>query len=138
MKTETLEYKDRDIRLLGYLAYDDKVSGKRPGVVVMPQVCGPGVHSRIKAERLAALGYVAFAADYYGNGRELDTLDEVVQLAHSLFNDTDAMRRRGLAASTSLPRSRRSIRRGSRRSDFAWAETFLSSSRARALHCAAL
>jgi hypothetical protein len=39
MKTERVEYKDRDVRLLGYLAYDDKVSGKRPGAIVMPQVC---------------------------------------------------------------------------------------------------
>jgi hypothetical protein len=31
MKTETVEYKDRDVRLLGYLAYDDKLDGKRPG-----------------------------------------------------------------------------------------------------------
>jgi hypothetical protein len=38
--------KDREVRLLGYLAYDDKVSGKRPGVIVIPQACGPGVHSR--------------------------------------------------------------------------------------------
>jgi dienelactone hydrolase len=98
MKTETIEYKDRDVRLLGYLAYDDKLSGKRPGVIVMPQACGPGVHSRTKAERLAAMGYVALAGDYYGNGRELDNLPEAVQLAHSLFGDTSALRRRGMAA----------------------------------------
>jgi dienelactone hydrolase len=67
MKTETVEYKDRDVRLLGYLAYDDKLDGKRPGVIIMPQVCGPGIHSRTKAERLAKLGYVAFAGDYYGH-----------------------------------------------------------------------
>jgi dienelactone hydrolase len=98
MKTETVEYKDRDVRLLGYLAYDDKLSGKRPGVIVMPQACGPGIHSRTKAERLAALGYVAFAGDYYGNGRELDNLIDAVQLAHSLFDDISVLRRRGMAA----------------------------------------
>jgi len=98
MKPETVEYKDRDVRLLGYLAYDDKISGKRPGVIVMPQACGPGVHSRTKAERLAALGYVAFTGDYYGNGRELDNLTDAVQLAHSLFDDISVMRRRGMAA----------------------------------------
>jgi dienelactone hydrolase len=98
MKTETVEYKDRDVRLLGYLAYDDKLSGKRPGVIVMPQACGPGIHSRTKAERLAALGYVAFAGDYYGNARELDNLIDAVQLAHSLFDDISVLRRRGMAA----------------------------------------
>ena len=37
MKTETVEYKDGDVTLRGYLAYDDKKSGKRPGVLVMPE-----------------------------------------------------------------------------------------------------
>jgi dienelactone hydrolase len=68
----------------------------------MPQVCGPGVHSRTKAERLAKLGYVAFAGDYYGHGRELNNLPDAVQLAHSLFDDTDALRRRGMAALNKL------------------------------------
>ena len=30
MKTETIEYKDGDVTLRGYLAYDEKKSGKRP------------------------------------------------------------------------------------------------------------
>ncbi len=30
MKTETVEYEDRDVRLLGYLAYDHKVIDKPP------------------------------------------------------------------------------------------------------------
>jgi dienelactone hydrolase len=68
----------------------------------MPQVCGPGVHSRTKAEGLAALGYVAFAGDYYGNGRELDNLPDAVQLAHSLFGDTSVLRRRGMSALNKL------------------------------------
>jgi dienelactone hydrolase len=107
MKTETVEYKDSDVTLRGYLAYDDKVSGKRPGVLVWPQVCGPGVHSRAKANKLAALGYVAFGCDYYGNGRELDKLEDAIKLAHSLFDDTTALRRRAMAALNhlaSLPR----------------------------------
>jgi len=107
MKTETVEYKDSEVTLRGYLAYDDKASGKRPGILVWPQVCGPGVHSRTKAEKLAALGYVAFAGDYYGNGRELDRLDDAIKLAHSQFDDTTAPRRRAMAALNhlaSLPR----------------------------------
>jgi dienelactone hydrolase len=102
MKTQTVEYQDGDVTLLGYLAYNDDVSGKRPGVLVMPQVCGPGVHSRSKAEKLAALGYVAFAGDYYGNGREVDNLNEAIKLAHSRFDDTTALRRRGMAALSKL------------------------------------
>jgi dienelactone hydrolase len=102
MKTETIEYNDGATKLSGYLAYDENLSGKRPGVIVMPQVCGPGVHSRTKAQKLAALGYVAFGGDYYGSGRELDHLDDAITLAHSLFGDTGALRRRGMAALNKL------------------------------------
>jgi dienelactone hydrolase len=68
----------------------------------MPQVCGPGVHSRTRAEKVAALGYAAFAGDYYGNGRELDNLNDAVKLAHVLFDDASALRRRGMAALNQL------------------------------------
>jgi hypothetical protein len=48
MQTETVKYNDGDLTLLGFLAYDDKLSGKRPSVIVTPQVCGPGVHYRTR------------------------------------------------------------------------------------------
>ena len=35
MKAETIEYKDGDLTLRRYLAYDDKKSGKRPGVLAI-------------------------------------------------------------------------------------------------------
>ena len=55
MKTETIEYKDGDVTLRGYLAYDDKKSGKRPGVLVMPEAFGLGEHAKKRAERLQSL-----------------------------------------------------------------------------------
>ena len=71
MKTETIEYKDGSLTLRGYLAYDDQKSGKRPGVLVMPEAFGLGKNAKSRAEQLAKLGYVALAGDPYGNGEEL-------------------------------------------------------------------
>jgi hypothetical protein len=34
VKTETIEYKQGDAVLEGYLAYDDALQGKRPGIAV--------------------------------------------------------------------------------------------------------
>ena len=56
MKTETIEYKDGDVTLRGYLAYDETKSGKRPGILVMPEALGLGTHAKSRAERLAQLG----------------------------------------------------------------------------------
>jgi dienelactone hydrolase len=71
MKTETVEYKDGNVTLRGYVALDDAKSSKRPGILVMPEALGLGAHAKQRAERLAALGYVALAGDPYGNGLEL-------------------------------------------------------------------
>lgn len=66
--TQTLEYKDGNTTLEGYLAYDDSVSGKRPAVLVVHQWKGLGPYEKKRAEMLAQMGYVALAADIYGKG----------------------------------------------------------------------
>ena len=98
MKTETIEYKDGDVTLRGYLAFDETKSGKRPGVLVMPEAFGLGVHAKQRAERLAGLGYVAFAGDPYGNGIELANLQDAMKHAGPLFADPARLRKRGRAA----------------------------------------
>jgi dienelactone hydrolase len=94
MKTETIEYKDGDVTLRGYLAYDETKTGKRPGILVMPEALGLGTHAKRRAERLAQLGYVALAGDPYGNGLELATVQEAIKLATDLFADTAKARKR--------------------------------------------
>ena len=98
MKTEIIEYKDGDVTLRGYLAYDDKKSGKRPGILVMPEALGLGTHARKRAERLAELGYVALAGDPYGNGREFATVPEAIASATELVSDPAKFRKRGRVA----------------------------------------
>jgi dienelactone hydrolase len=66
--TETVEYRQGDATLEGYLAYDDALTGKRPGVLVVHQWTGLGAYEKKRAEMLAQLGYVAFCADIYGKG----------------------------------------------------------------------
>jgi dienelactone hydrolase len=64
--TETVEYKQGDTTLEGFLAYDDSISGKRPGVLVVHQWLGLTDYEKRRATQLAQLGYVAFCADIYG------------------------------------------------------------------------
>lgn len=65
---KTVQYRQGDTALEGYLAYDDSLKGKRPGVLVIHEWKGLGDYEKRRAEQLAALGYVAFAADIYGKG----------------------------------------------------------------------
>jgi dienelactone hydrolase len=98
MKTEKIEYKDGATSLRGYLAYDDQKSGKRPGVLVMPEAFGLGIHAKERVERLAKMGYVAFGGDPYGNGLALDDLQEAIKHATPLFADPVKARQRTRAA----------------------------------------
>ena len=98
MKTETIEYQDGDLKLRGYLAYDEQKTGKRPGVLVMPEAFGLGPHAKQSAERLAALGYVALAGDPYGDGLVLNDLQEAVKLASAIFEDPAKTRKRARVA----------------------------------------
>src|SRR5262249_35821186 len=63
VKTEVVAYKDGDTQLEGVLAYDDANKDRRPGVVIVHDWMGMSPYWSKKAEDLAALGYVAFAAD---------------------------------------------------------------------------
>lgn len=94
MKTETIEYKDGALNLRGFLAYDEKASGKRPGVIVMPEVFGLTDHARIKAQKLADLGYVALAGDPHGNGTVFEGLQDAMKGAGPLFADPAVARNR--------------------------------------------
>jgi len=68
LQAKAIEYKDGDTVLEGYLVYDDASKEKRPGVLVVHEWMGLGAYEKGRAEQLAALGYVAFAADIYGKG----------------------------------------------------------------------
>jgi len=69
LKTAVIDYKHGDTVLEGYLAYDDAIAGKRPGVVVVHEWWGNNAYARKRAEQLARMGYIAFALDMYGKGK---------------------------------------------------------------------
>ena len=75
--TKTVSYRQGDTELRGYLAYDDSVTSdkKAPGVLVFPDWWGLTDFVKGRAEALAKLGYVAFAADMYGNGISVSPAD---------------------------------------------------------------
>ena len=97
LKTQVVEYKQGNVVLEGYLAYDDKFQGKRPGVLVVHEWTGLGGYVKGRAEQLAELGYVAFAADIYGKGiRPSNPKDAAVQ-AKIYRSDRQLMRDRAKA-----------------------------------------
>ena len=69
VKTENVDYQDNGTVMKGYLAYDDSIKGKRPGVLVVHEWWGHNDYARKRARMLAKLGYTALALDMYGDGK---------------------------------------------------------------------
>ena len=97
IKTEVIDYKDGDVVLQGYLAYDDTKTANVPGVLVVHEWWGQSDYSRKRAEQLAGLGYVAFALDMYGKDVTANTPDEAGRLATPFYKDRALMRSRAMA-----------------------------------------
>jgi dienelactone hydrolase len=102
MKTQPLEYQDGATTLRGFLAYDDSTRTTRPGVIIMPEIWGLGDHAKERAQRLAALGYAALAADPYGNGALFTHIQEARPAAQAVREDATRMRNRIRAALDAL------------------------------------
>jgi dienelactone hydrolase len=102
MQTNDVDYRDETVNLRGYLAFDDKVSAPRPGVVVFHEGLGLGDFAMARARMLAELGSVAFAADMFGDRRQARNLQEVATLVGDLRNQPQTLRARGRAALATL------------------------------------
>ena len=104
--TESVSYMHGETRLEGYLAYNDAIEGKRPGVLVVHEWWGLNDYAKSRARKLALAGYIAFAVDMYGEGMVASNANEARQLAAALREHPTRMRARvkaGLAALRGQP-----------------------------------
>ncbi len=95
--TEEVTYQAGGVTLKGYFAYDDAVTGQRPGVMVVHEWWGLNEYPRRRARQLAELGYVALAIDMYGEGRVAQSREEAGRLAGQVRGDRELMRQRARA-----------------------------------------
>ena len=93
-----VEYKSDETTLKGYLAYDNSVKGKRPGVLVVHEWWGHNDYARTRANKLAELGYTALAVDMYGNAEQADHPEKAGELARSVLGNLDNAEKRFQAA----------------------------------------
>ena len=89
IKGETLSCRANGTQLDSYLAYDDTVSGPRPGVIIIHEWWGLNDYLRERADQLAGLGYSALALDMYGNGTTASTPDEAGALMTAVLEDME-------------------------------------------------
>ena len=77
IKTQWVDYKEGDTALQGYLAYDDGISGKRPGILLLHRRDGMSDLTLANAKMYAQQGYVVFAPDIFGKDIRPKTVPEM-------------------------------------------------------------
>jgi dienelactone hydrolase len=94
---EPVSYEADGVRMIGQMAVAAGPQ-KRPGVLVAHESFGLTSHALSVAQRLADLGYVAFALDYQGGGVPLHDRDEMMRRFRAFMADPSHIRRRTAAA----------------------------------------
>ena len=102
MQAHDIDYRNEAVNLRGYLAFDETAAERRPGVLVFHEGLGLGDFAMARTRMLAELGYVALAADMFGERRQARNLQEVAKLVGDLRNEPQTLRARGRAALATL------------------------------------
>ena len=106
IRGEPVEYVAGDTTMKGYLAYDDGISGKRPGILVVHEWWGHNEYTRKRARMMAELGYVALAVDMYGEGKQARHPDDAGKFSGEIRKNMPLARERFLAARKVLQQHR--------------------------------
>jgi dienelactone hydrolase len=94
---ESIDYEDVDgTQFRGYLAMpDESFVRPLPAVVIFSDWNGVNAYEKKRATALAEMGYVAFAADYYGTDLQEDlTMDDNIEQSTKLFSNPEMWTRR--------------------------------------------
>lgn len=102
--TKPVEYRQGETLLEGYVVYPSpdvtaqSTPMNRPAVIVVHEWWGLNDYAKRRAQMLAGLGYVGFAADIYGKGIVATTPEEAGKLATGFKKDRALLRARINAA----------------------------------------
>ena len=98
LQEKPIDYRSGETTLKGYLVWDDKIKGQRPGILVVHEFWGLNDYARKRARMLAELGYTALAVDMYGDGKVGAHPREAAEFMNAVLNHADIAKARFVAA----------------------------------------
>lgn len=98
IRSREIPYQTADgTQLVAWYAWDDSITGKRPGIVVVHEWWGLNDYARRRAQELATLGYAALAIDMYGDGKHTTHAHEAKAMMTTVASDSQLSYARALA-----------------------------------------
>jgi len=102
IKEETVIYTADGVTMKGFVAYDENIKGKRPAILVVPEWWGLNDYAKMRVRKLAELGYIAMAADMFGDGKVATDPTEAQTLTGPFYKDPRLAKTRMDAAAKKL------------------------------------
>ena len=102
LKEENVTYSGNGVTMHGYVVYDANKEGKRPAILVVPEWWGLVDYPKMRARKLAELGYIAMAVDMYGNGKIADNPGDAGKMAGPFYQNLKMTKSRFDAALAKL------------------------------------
>ncbi|MCO5054754.1 dienelactone hydrolase family protein [Thermomonas sp.] len=98
MQTKAVAWTSGQTQFQGYVVYDDAITAKRPGLLMVPDWYGVTASALDKARQLAGREYVVFVVDMYGKGVRPQSDGQAQGLVLPLLSQPEQMRTRMQAA----------------------------------------
>jgi dienelactone hydrolase len=95
---KTVEYSAQGVVMKGYLACDENIKYRRPGVLVVHEWWGLNDYARKRARMLAELGYTALAVDMYGEDKQALNPQDEGKVSSEVMENFDVAEARFVAA----------------------------------------
>ncbi len=98
LSEEHILYSGDSTTMSGFVVYNKKDTARRPAILVVPEWWGMNEYAKMRARKLAELGYIAMAVDVYGNGKTADNPDSAEALATPFYQNPEKAKLRVDAA----------------------------------------
>ena len=98
IKSYEIEYPAEGLTFKAYVAFDENIKEKKPGILIASDWSGRNDFACQKARLLAEEGYLGFALDMFGDAKQGETKEEKAALIQPLVIDRIKLQRRMLAA----------------------------------------
>ncbi len=87
IKEDSINYTLNGQHYIGFIDYDANKEGTRPAILVVHEWWGLNDYPRMRAKKLAELGYIAMAVDMYGDGKTGNDPKTAQELATPFYKD---------------------------------------------------